>query len=264
MAFQGGTIITYKVSSRPWHKYHSDHLFLIESSIHELLSLSNILLLAPEQYSQLVINIFTKDILYDLNSYLLKECLDPRQDMSDDVFTKLSRIMNNVESNNQSKDDAEIELLTLGKNLCPIQKSLILGIKACMRKLPLLPIKYKQSLGEYELFSMYFDPLLSALFSDPDKNVLLRWSNLTCDESADKRPDAIISKIQQREFGQSLGFGEVKLARPTTDNHALCLDLLRLGVFCKDTIDINKLQAALAFQINGFISVIFYLDALTT
>ncbi|KAI8878081.1 hypothetical protein K501DRAFT_259306 [Backusella circina FSU 941] len=236
----------------------TDHLFLIESSIHELLSMSNILLLAPEQYSQLVINIFTEEILYDLDSYLLKECLDPRQDMSNNVFTKLSRIVNNVESNNQSKDDAEIELLTLGKDLCPIQKSLILGIKACMRKLPLLPIKNKQSLGECELFTMYFDPLLSALFSDPDKNILLRWSNVTCDESADKRPDATISKIQQRDFGQSLGFGEVKLARPTTDNHALCLDLLRLGAFCKNTIDMNKLQAALAFQINGF-SIIFYL-----
>ncbi|KAI7852067.1 hypothetical protein BDC45DRAFT_537637 [Circinella umbellata] len=71
-------------------------------------------------------------------------------------------------------------------------------------------------------------------------------------------PDATISKIQRRDFGQSLGFGEVKLARPTTDNHALCLDLLRLGAFCKDTVDMNKLQAALAFQINGF-SIIFYL-----
>lgn len=68
--------------------------------------------------------------MYDLDSYLLKECLDSKQDMSNNVFTKLSRIVNNVESSNQSKDDAEIELLVLGKDLCPIQKSLILGIKA--------------------------------------------------------------------------------------------------------------------------------------
>ena len=50
--------------------------------------------------------------------------------MSNNMFTKLSRIVNNVESNNQSKGDAEIELLVLGKDLCPIQKSLTLGIKA--------------------------------------------------------------------------------------------------------------------------------------
>lgn len=108
----------------------SDHLFLIESSIHELLSLSNILLLAPEQYSQLVINTFTEETLFDLDSSLLKECLDSNQDMNNNVFTELSRIVNNVESNNQSKDDAEIDLLTLGRDLCTIQKSLILGIRA--------------------------------------------------------------------------------------------------------------------------------------
>lgn len=84
----------------------TDHLFFIESSIHELLSLSNILLLASEQHSQLAINIFTEKTLHDLDSYLLKECLDSRQDMSNNVFTKLSRIVNNVVSNNQSKDDA--------------------------------------------------------------------------------------------------------------------------------------------------------------
>ncbi|KAI9271931.1 hypothetical protein BDA99DRAFT_534403 [Phascolomyces articulosus] len=75
--------------------------------------------------------------------------------------------------------------------------------------------------------------------------------NCYCDESVDKRPDATISKIQERDCGQSLGFGEVKLARLTTDNHALCHDLLRLGTFCKVTMDMNKLQAALAFHING-------------
>ncbi|RCH83998.1 hypothetical protein CU098_004989 [Rhizopus stolonifer] len=211
----------------------TDYLFLIESSVHELLSLSNILLLAPEQYSQLAISIFSEKALHDLDSYLLKECLDSRQDMSNNVFTKLSRILNNVESNNQSKGDAEIELLVLGKDLCPIQKSLILGIKACMHKLLLLPIRNKQLLEECELFTMYFDPLLSALFSELDENILLRKSNGTCDKSADKRPDATISKIQQRDFGQSLGFGEVKLACPTTDDPALCHDLLRLEAFLK-------------------------------
>lgn len=108
----------------------TDHLFLIESSIHELLSLSNILLLAPEQYSQLAIDIFTEETLRSLDSYLLKECLDSRQDMDDDVFTKLNRIVNNVESKTLTKDDAEIELLVLGKPLSLSQKSLILGIKS--------------------------------------------------------------------------------------------------------------------------------------
>jgi hypothetical protein len=43
-----------------------------------------------------------------------------------------------------------------------------------MLKLPILPIKNQQSIGECE-FTTYYDQVLSALFSDPDRNVLLRW-----------------------------------------------------------------------------------------
>ncbi|CAO3699353.1 unnamed protein product [Rhizopus stolonifer] len=98
------------------------------------------------------------------------------QDMNDDACMKLSRIINYVESNRFSKDDAEIDLLMLGKILNPFERPLVWGIKTEMRKLPLMPIKTKKSLGECELFTMYFEPILSALLSDPDKSVMLRWS----------------------------------------------------------------------------------------
>ncbi|KAI9261944.1 hypothetical protein EDC94DRAFT_635030 [Helicostylum pulchrum] len=169
--------------------------------------------------------------------------------------------MNDMDKNIKSKDDLEIDILLLGRGLTSPQKSLLRGIVAAMRKLPLLAIKTKNSIGEYELFTMYFDPILSSLLSDPERNVLLRWSNITSEESGSLRPDATISKIHQRDFGPSFGFGEVKVAYTSTDNHALCHDLLRLGVFSKDTIDINKLQAALTFQIHGF-HVTFFLTRL--
>ncbi|KAI9489664.1 hypothetical protein BDB00DRAFT_841917 [Zychaea mexicana] len=95
-----------------------------------------------------------------------------------------------------------------------------------MRRLPLVAIRNKQTIGECELFTKYFDPILASLFSDPDRKVLLRWSNVMSDENDKIRPDATISKLRQRDFGPSLGYGEVKVARPTIDNHALCHDLL--------------------------------------
>ncbi|KAG0181244.1 hypothetical protein DFQ29_008947 [Apophysomyces sp. BC1021] len=42
----------------------------------------------------------------------------------------------------------------------------------------------------------------------------------------------------------------------------LCMDTLWLAVFNKNTIDVNKLDAALAFQIHGF-NFTFYLTRLT-
>ncbi|KAG2219037.1 hypothetical protein INT45_003928 [Circinella minor] len=78
-----------------------------------------------------------------------------------------------------------------------------------MRKLPQMVIKTKKSIGECELFTMYFDPFLSALLLDSDKSVLLRWSNITADETGEMRPDGTITKLWQRDFGPSLAFGEV-------------------------------------------------------
>ncbi|CAO3671158.1 unnamed protein product [Rhizopus stolonifer] len=88
-------------------------------------------------------------------------------------------------------------------------------------------------------------------------------ANVTSDESGDIHPDATISKIHQRDFGPSLGFGEAKIARHTTDNHSLCHNLLRLATLAKDIIDGSKLQAALTFQIYRF-NITFFFDTPTT
>lgn len=77
---------------------------------------------------------------------------------------------------------------------------------------------------------MYFDPILSSIISDPEKNTLLRWSNKKPEENKGMRPDATITKIQQLKYGYNLGHGEVKTKSSTCDNHALAHDLLRISV----------------------------------
>ncbi|CAO3601300.1 unnamed protein product [Absidia cylindrospora] len=99
----------------------SNGLLSIESSVHELLALSNILLLCPNQHSPHTIDVFTEDILSALSKEQLAECMNLNLDMNDGVCMKLARIINNVESNLQSKDDAEFDLLVsyLVKNWIP-------------------------------------------------------------------------------------------------------------------------------------------------
>lgn len=75
-------------------------------------------------------DIFSEDILVELNKEMLIECMDFKQDMCDDVCMKLTRFMNNMDSKPQSKDDVEIDLLVLGRNLNPLQGSLLRGIMA--------------------------------------------------------------------------------------------------------------------------------------
>ncbi|KAI9480709.1 MAG: hypothetical protein EXX96DRAFT_617682 [Benjaminiella poitrasii] len=80
----------------------TNQLLFIESSVHELSSLSNILLLCTNQHSPLCMDIFSEDNLVELNKEMLL----------------------------QSKDNIEIDLLVLSRNLNPLQESLLRGIMA--------------------------------------------------------------------------------------------------------------------------------------
>ncbi|KAL0074353.1 hypothetical protein J3Q64DRAFT_1606276, partial [Phycomyces blakesleeanus] len=93
----------------------------------------------------------------------------------------------------------------------------------------------------------------------PDRPVQFRWSNTSSSESgSDKRPDAIISNVTQLEFDSALGFGEAKKVERNCNTYGLCHDLLRLAIFTKNMIDINKLNESLSFQIHGF-NISFFL-----
>lgn len=105
-------------------------------------------------------------------------------------------------------------------------------------------------MSESELWSTYFDPLLSCLISDPDRLVHLRWTNTIPNEKGKSRPDAVISEKRQLVFGGSVGYGEAK-TRQGCCSKVLCLDTLRLAIFTKNAIDVSKLDGALAFQIHG-------------
>ncbi|KAG1168326.1 hypothetical protein G6F70_002080 [Rhizopus microsporus] len=117
------------------------------------------------------------------------------------------------------------------------------------------------SICQSELWSTYFDPLLSCLISDPDRLIHLRWTNAIPMEKGKNRPDAVISEKQQMSFGNSVGYGEAKTQQGSCSK-SLCLDTLRLAIFTKNAIDINKLDGALAFQIHAF-NITFYLQQLT-
>ncbi|KAF1799050.1 hypothetical protein FB192DRAFT_1248942, partial [Mucor lusitanicus] len=117
-------------------------------------------------------------------------------------------------------------------------------------KLPAYALKDEKCIGENELTCSYFDPILSRLLANPANGVHLRWSDITTAETPRQRPDAVISKMKQLSFGPSLGFGEAKV-KSTANYGDLCHDLLRLALFSKESIDMNKLAGCLSFQIHG-------------
>ncbi|EIE90729.1 hypothetical protein RO3G_15440 [Rhizopus delemar RA 99-880] len=80
--------------------------------------------------------------------------------------------------------------------------------------------------------------------------VHLRSTNSLPNEKRETRPDAAISEKPHLEFTSSIGFGEAKVKQRSSARYSLCIDNLRLTTFCKNTIDDNKLDGAIAFQIH--------------
>lgn len=154
-----------------------------------------------------------------------------------------------------------MDLFVLASQLNYSQKRLLLGVINLIQKLPCSPLNDYKQVSESELWSTYFDPLLSCLISDPDRLVHLRWTNTIPNEKGKSRPDAVISEKRQLVFGGSVGYGEAK-TRQGCCSKVLCLDTLRLAIFTKNAIDVSKLDGALAFQIHGF-NITFYLNRVT-
>lgn len=105
---------------------------------------------------------------------------------------------------------------------------------------------------EIELWNTYFDSLLSCIRANSEKSVSLRWFDKICNPNIPMRPDAIISVVDQLQFGCTLGHGEVKISQPTCEKAAVCLDLIRIAHFNKDAIDNYLIESVFAFQIHGF------------
>ncbi|KAI9476035.1 MAG: hypothetical protein EXX96DRAFT_540594 [Benjaminiella poitrasii] len=75
--------------------------------------------------------------------------------------------------------------------------------------------------SENELWNTYIDPLLDSLLSNPENGVHLRWTNLNDNEQGSERPDSVISVMMQSNWGESLGYGEAKIAEPIDNKFML-------------------------------------------
>ncbi|EIE82476.1 hypothetical protein RO3G_07181 [Rhizopus delemar RA 99-880] len=144
---------------------------------------------------------------------------------------------------------AKLHLLTLATSMGPFKSNVVEGITDLLVKLPLYHITDNNKLGEIDVQTRYDDPLLSSIVADTTKKVVLRWSNKKDALTTDICPDTIVSTLVQRAFGQSLGFGEVKLGGNSTTNHSLCLDTLKLAVLSRNSV-LKHGRPILTFQVN--------------
>ncbi|KAI8376109.1 uncharacterized protein BYT42DRAFT_475190, partial [Radiomyces spectabilis] len=68
-------------------------------------------------------------------------------------------------------------------------------------------------------------------------------------EKGKTRPEAVIPGKPHMDFKIAVAWKEVKTYHGS-GRHSLCMDTLRLAIFTKNAIDVNKLDGVLAFQIH--------------
>ncbi|KAI7898112.1 uncharacterized protein BX663DRAFT_526241 [Cokeromyces recurvatus] len=92
-------------------------LLKLETNIHKLLALTNILLLSPKQSSALLLDVFSEQSINTIYETLFNRIKANTKDLDDSVCMKIARIVNSVESRKLKKCDGELDLLTMARNM---------------------------------------------------------------------------------------------------------------------------------------------------
>lgn len=131
--------------------------------------------------------------------------------------------------------------------------------------LEVLPYSYDQdSTKERKLCSRYLHPILQTLFDDlhSENPVAFDFTdelNEECKSNISlthERPDGHIYSCTNKM--ETLGYVEVKGQSALNNHYLINLDLARLGIFCKNALDIHGGQGKIAIQAVG-VNITFYL-----
>ncbi|CAG8499233.1 17722_t:CDS:2 [Cetraspora pellucida] len=230
----------------------------VETSVHEILALTSIFMLAPNSHSEIMINIFGSQNLLDK----IHKVLFPtdKRGLDAECESKFRRIIK--QSINDSRDSAiksSIAFLTENNS----KENLGFVIFEGLRSLPNLTLKSQPS--EMTLITNYLDYIMKELFHEPDKH-RVEWPNTGLKESRTRKlegrarqPDFIVSAINQLETSGTLFVGEVTSPAEKGNVRKNCNDLIRIGVFMKECID-SAIDKGADVKLLGFQCIEYTID----
>ncbi|PKY47282.1 hypothetical protein RhiirA4_444767 [Rhizophagus irregularis] len=216
-------------------KLARDKGLFVESNVHEILSLSSILMLSPNSHSTLMIDSFGSPLLDQIHQELIptQQVLDSE---SESKFRKAIK-----KANKNSRDDAIDWLSAELVNNRNLKKNFGSVILKGLETLPADKIRNEPS--ETSLITNHLDYIMKGIFQDPDKHIV-QWPNTALDESKlrkfegrTKQPDFVVSVIHQLQTVADTVIGEVSPPAQKANVYKNCNDLIRLGVFMKDCVD---------------------------
>ncbi|KAI8143385.1 hypothetical protein BJV82DRAFT_610248 [Fennellomyces sp. T-0311] len=206
---------------------------------------------------------YTKRLLYCIGRFK-KERFDSH------VRERLTDLTNSIKKDDTiSRLPSTIEILSPVLSRRAAESKLVKCIAKLLDALPRIPIA--EDIYEFELCHRFLSPVFSALFDDPDRNVLFRWTSITNQEAKAEpqgqgvisrhRSDGMVSELDGAFFDRTLGFVEVKCSHEAKNKHAMAKDQVRLGVLSKNALDKYHSQSCLSVQVIGY-TITFYIQSM--
>ncbi|CDH57262.1 hypothetical protein RO3G_07068 [Lichtheimia corymbifera JMRC:FSU:9682] len=234
-----------------------------ESNLHDILSLTHVLLLKQSQHSPRQKDIIGEKLLNDIHNDILDNHSSFGNTTDPTFVNELNGIVKQA-IKRPGFDRSDI-LVRLYMKLTKLTRGTFEYriVKATINVLEEFPVTTMPAArGEHDLISLVIDPVLRPIFSDEHNR--LRWPEVNAEERKCRtkrieRPDALLSCIHDLQFSHTRAFGEVKPI--SADNRSIALDFARLSVFGKDAIDVSKLNRVISFQAIGC-TITFYIEVL--
>ncbi|ORX51912.1 hypothetical protein DM01DRAFT_1323768 [Hesseltinella vesiculosa] len=240
--------------------------FFLESHVHHILSLFSIFLVQKERFHPDIIALFDRHVVNDVVDHMhqMFSVGAHGKEFPLEPMKQVSKVVKDIKHGRIQRRDAVIDLHILCRSLSLAEAKVVGVIAKLIEKLP--KENFKDAVQEAEHCARFVDPILSGLFDDPENDVFFRWTSVINGEAKNDntltaaRPDSLITSMDGLYFGMSLGFAEMK---PTTNTstYFAAKDLVRLGVFSKNSIDQNNLKGCLTIQVVGF-KMTFFLTTL--
>ncbi|KAI7898192.1 uncharacterized protein BX663DRAFT_269891 [Cokeromyces recurvatus] len=149
--------------------------FSLETNLPELIALNNVMLLKPSQFSRYMRDHFTDKALNEWHKGILSTLIVDVEKEAQDIAKSLDDIIYNLQKKKIKTREAVQKLVAMSIGKEDHEAQILIGLSNLIQKLPSQNLLSTTAVSKTELWSSVFDPILTALFSNPDRNTLLRW-----------------------------------------------------------------------------------------
>ncbi|KAI9280777.1 hypothetical protein BY458DRAFT_469839 [Sporodiniella umbellata] len=126
---------------------------------------------------------------------------------------------------------------------------LLLGVRKLIESIPKL--KTNEAIRESNLSSAYIDSVLNPIFTAPDKDRLLIWSNTQVLTGNTMQPDFVVSKLTHSNFCGPLLVENIKGEDHKEDIHDCLVDLIHIGKISGSSINENEYDGIVGVHVVG-------------